>query len=342
LSYEDFIARLNPKVAANLKTAQETQLVKLPLASYRLTNDLNGGIAKGRITLIYGSTSAGKSLLAQQSIAKWQKEGLVCAYVDVEGTWEKNWASRLGVNNDELILIQAKSSGRIEKEITPLLEAEVDVLVIDSISDILPEVFVDKSGAMNEQTDRKQVGAQAKAITALLNGIHYVNKNTAVIIISQTTTFFGQSYVEQVPHGGKKTEFASSQIIRLTSSASPNQQKKGEVFVGDRVFELPVAREVEYLVKKNKLGAPFRANKYMLFYDGPKIGIDYLAEIVDEAVDFGVIKKGGAWFTYNGTQWQGRDNVVKHLEENPDALAEIEGEINMRRTGEISGSDDTE
>lgn len=342
MSYEDFIAKLNPKVAANLKTAQETELVRLPLASYRLTNDLNGGIAKGRIALIYGSTSAGKSLLAQQSIAKWQKQGLVCAYVDVEGTWEKTWATRLGVNNDELILIQAKSSGRIEKEITPLLESEIDVLVIDSISDILPEVFVDKSGEMNAQTDRKQVGAQAKAITALLNGIHYVNKSTAVIIISQTTTFFGQSYVEQIPHGGQKTLFASSQVIRLTSSASPNQQKKGEVYVGEKVFEQPIGREVEYLIKKNKLGAPFRANKYMLYYDGPKIGIDYITEIVDEATDFDVVDKRGAWFYYGEQSWQGRDKFVAYVEDNPEVLELIIKEIHVRRTGELSGSDSTE
>lgn len=337
MSYADFIAKLNPKVAAGLKTAQETELVRLPLASYRLTNDLNGGIAKGRITLIYGSTSAGKSLLAQQSIAKWQKMGLVCAYVDVEGTWEKGWAERLGVNNEELILIQAKSSGRIEKEITPLLESEVDILVIDSISDILPEVFVNKSGEMNEQADRKQVGAQAKAITALLNGIHFINKTTAVVIISQTTTHFGQSYVEQIPHGGKKTEFASSQIIRLTSSASPNQQKKGEVYIGDRVLEVPIGREVEYLVKKNKLGAPFKANKYMLYYDGPKVGIDYTAEIIDDAVDLGVVRKSGAWFYYGEEKWQGRDGMVKYLEENPDALKGIEEELHTIRTGEILG-----
>lgn len=342
MSYQDFISKLNPKVAAQLKTAQETQLVKLPLASYRMTNDLNGGIAKGRIALVYGSTSAGKSLLLQQSIANWQKQGLVCAYVDVEGTWEKKWATRLGVNNDELILIQAKSSGRIENEIRPLLEAEVDVLVIDSISDILPEVFVDKSGEMNEQSDRKQVGAQAKAITALLNGIHFINKSTAVVIISQTTTFFGQSYVEQVPHGGQKTQFACSQIIKLSSSASPNQQKKGEVFIGDKVFELPVAREVEYLVKKNKLGAPFRANKYMLYYDGPKVGIDNIAEIVDDAVDFGVVRKAGAWFYYDDESWQGRDKFVVHLEENPEVLELIIKELNLRRTGELDGSDSPE
>jgi len=337
VSYEDFISKLNPKVAASLKTAQETELVKLPLASYRLTNDLNGGIAKGRITLIYGSTSSGKSLLAQQSIANWQKQGLVCAYVDVEGTWEKSWAERLGVNNEELILIQAKSSGRIEKEIRPLLENEIDVIVIDSISDILPEVFVDKSGEMNEQSERKQVGSQAKAITALLNGIHFLNKSTAVIIISQTTTHFGQSYVEQIPHGGQKTQFASSQIIRLTSSASPNQQKKGEVFIGDKVFELPVGREVEYLVKKNKLGAPFRANKYLMFYDGPKVGIDYTTEIIDDAADLGVVEKRGAWVYYGGQSWQGRDKFVAYVEENPEVLDEIITELHLRRTGEVSG-----
>lgn len=337
MSYENFISKLNPKVAASLKTAQETELVKLPLASHRLTNDLNGGIAKGRVTLIYGNTSSGKSLLAQQSIAKWQKQGLVCAYVDVEGTWEKSWAARLGVNNEELILIQAKSSGRIENEITPLLENEVDVLVIDSISDILPEVFIGKAGEMNEQNDRKQMSSQAKAITSLLNGIHYVNKTTAVILISQTTTYIGQSYVEQIPHGGQKTQFASSQIIRLTSSASPNQQKKGEIFIGDKVFEVPVAREVEYLVKKNKLGAPFRANKYWLFYEGPKVGIDYTAEIIDDATDFGVVDRRGAWVYYNDQSWQGRDKFVAYLEENPDVFDDIVSELHLRRTGELSG-----
>jgi len=337
VSFEDFVSRLNPKVAANLKTARDTKLVKLPLASYRLTNDLGGGIAKGRVTLIYGTTSAGKSLLVQQSIAKWQKMGLSCAYVDVEGTWENSWAERVGIDLDRIALLTGKSSGRIEKEIRPYLEAEVDVLVIDSISDILPEVFVDKSGEMNEQDARKQVGSQAKAITALVNGIHYLNKSTAVILISQTTTHFGQSYVEQIPHGGQKVQFASSQIIRLTTSASPNSQKKGQVFIGDRVLEEPVAREVEYLIKKNKLGAPFKANKYMLYYAGEKIGIDYTAEIIDDAVDLGVVRKSGAWFYYGEEKWQGRDSMVEFLEGNPDVLKEIENELHMIRTGEIVG-----
>lgn len=335
MTYEDFISRLHPKVAAAIKTAENTKVEKLPLASYGLTRDLGGGIAKGRVTLIYGSTSSGKSAVVQESIGKWQDDGQICAYVDVEGTWDKAWAARLGVKNDELILIQAKSSGRIEEEVRPLLQNEIDVLVIDSISDILPEVFVDKNGEMNSQDDRKQIGSQAKAITALINGMHYLNRNTAIILISQTTTFMGQSYVEQVPHGGQKTQFAASQIVRLNSSASPNQQLKGKQHVGDFVFEIPVGREVEYLVKKNKLGSPFKAGKYNFYYAGEKVGIDYLREILADAVNFDIIVKGGVWYTYNGQKMQGMDNVVAFFESNPDELELVKKQIHEFRTGEV-------
>ena len=336
MGYEDFIANLHPKVAAAIKTAESTKLEKLPLASYGLTRDLNGGIAKGRVCLVYGGTSSGKSLLLQESIGKWQKYyGQVGAYFDVEGTWEKNWAARLGVNNEELILVQTKSSGRIEEEVKPLLQNNIDFIVIDSISDILPEVFVDKHGDLNSQDDRKQIGAQAKAITALINGMHYLNQNTAIILISQTTTFMGQSYVEQVPHGGQKTQFASSQIIRLTSSASPNQQIKGKVFVGDMVFEEPIGREVEYLVKKNKLGKPFLAGKYDMYYDGPKVGIDSLKEVLSEATALEIIKQGGAWYTYDDNRFQGMKNVVEFFESNPEELELVKKKIHAVRTGEV-------
>jgi recombination protein RecA len=336
MKYEDYLATLHPKVAAAVKTAQETEVVKLPLASYGLTQALGGGIAKGRVTLIYGSTSSGKSAIVQESIGRlWQPAGLVCAYVDTEGTWDKNWTSRLGVNNEELILIGARSSGRIEKEIRPHLKNKIDVIVIDSISDILPEVFVDKSGEMNEQEDRKQIGSQAKAITALINGIHYLNEDTAIVLISQTTTFMGQSYVEQVPHGGQKTQFASSQIVRLTSSASPNSQIKGKEYVGDFVFEVPVGREVEYLVKKNKLGKPFGSGKYNFFYSGRKVGIDSIGEIIDEAISFDIIKQSGAWFSYGEEKWQGKPRVVEFFEKNDEELELVEKQIHTIKTGEL-------
>ena len=335
MGYSDFIASLDPKTAKRIKTAMETEVIRLPLASYGLTKALNGGVAKGRIALLYGNTSSGKSLLMMQSIGLWQKQGLVCAYVDAEGTYEKEFAARLGVNNDELILIQARSSGRIEAEIKPLLMGKIDVIVIDSISDILPEIFIGKDGSMNDQEDRKQLGAHAKAVTQLVNGIHYLNEETAVVLLSQTTTEIAQTYVKQVPHGGKKTLFASSQIVKLTSSNTENQQIKGDIYVGDLIFETSIGRKVDALVEKNKLGPQHRKCSYDMYYDGPSVGIDSIGEVVDEAMKYQVIEKSGAWFKYDGNSYQGRDRVVDFFKENAEELERLKKQIHLVETGEI-------
>lgn len=333
---EEFRSRLDPKTAKRIKTAQETEIERLPLVSYGMTKALGGGIAKGRITVVYGNQSAGKSLVFQDTIGKiWQPAGLVCAYVDTEGAYDKEWGARLGINNDELILIESKSSGRIEEEIVPLLRAEVDVIIIDSISDIMPEAFIGKDGQMNAQQDRKQLGAHAKAITALINGILYENKNTAIVLISQTTTEIQQTYVKQIPHGGKKTLFAASQIVKLTSSNTDAKQIKGEHWVGDMVFEEPIGRHVEGVVEKNKLGKQSSAFEYDMYYGGKNVGIDTLAEIIDEAIKYDVIVKGGAWFNFGDKKWQGRPAVVQHFKDNPDDLEMVKREITLRETGEI-------
>ena len=335
MNFEDFIAGLDPKTARRIKTAQETEVIKLPLASYGMTKALNGGIAKGRITLLYGNSSSGKSLVMMQSVGVWQKQGLVCAWVDAEGAYEKEWADRLGIDNSQLILIQSKSSGKIEDEIRPLLEAKIDVLVIDSISDIMPEIFIGKDGTLNAQADRKQIGAHAKAITALVNGILYSNEETAVVLISQTTTQIEQTYVKQVPHGGKKIQFAASQIIKLTSSNTDAKQIKGDVIVGEMIFQQPIGRKVDVLIEKNKLGPQHRVCEYDMYYAGHTPGIDNIGEVVDEAIRYDVIVKGGAWFTYNTTKLNGRPAVVEFFKDNHNTLEVVKGEIHLRETGEI-------
>jgi recombination protein RecA len=335
MGFEDFLSRLDPKTAKRIKTAQETEVVFLPTASHGLNKILNGGVAKGRICLVYGNQSAGKSMLFQQSVGKWQKEGLVCAWVDTEGAWDKNWAAKLGVNNDELILVQSKSSGRIEKEIAPYLENHIDVIVIDSISDIMPEAFIGKDGSLNDQEDRKQIGAHAKAITALINGILYRNEDTAIVLLSQTTTFLGQTYVQQVPHGGKKALFAASQIVKLTSSNTDAKQIKGNVYVGDLVLQKPIGRTVDAFCEKNKLGSQHGTCEYDIYYGGESVGIDYVGEVIKEAVEYAVINKAGAWFKWNGQQWQGEENTTKHFKEHGDDLDKLLNDIRMVETGEV-------
>lgn len=333
MTYNDFISRLNPKVASAIRTAEEVEVERLEVASYGLTRALGGGIAKGRMSLVYGSTSGGKSALMIQSIGNWQRQGLVCGYIDVEGTYDKDWGARLGVNNKELILQGSRSSGKIEKEALPLIENEIDVLVLDSISDVLPEVFLGKDGAMNDQSDRKQIGSQAKAITALVNGFHYANKSTAIVLLSQTTTSINATYVEQVPHGGEKVKFASSQIVRLNSSPSPNAQIMGNIHVGDSIINIPVARKVDFVVRKNKLGVPFGSGEYVFTYAGDRVGIDQAGEVIDVATSYGIVEKGGAWYNYNGSKWQGKPNFAEQLNNEPGMLQELKQAISDKEAG---------
>ena len=325
MSLETFLATLDPKTAARVKTAENTEITRLPLASYGMNEACGGGIGKGHFTLIYGNQSAGKTIVVLESIAMWQKMGLICAYVDTEGVFDKEWAKRLGVDTENLILIQARASGEIERRLRPLMAAKIDVVAIDSISEIMPDAFIDsKTGELNDQENRKQMGAHAKAITALVHGLGYMNdqndRSTAIILTSQTTTEIGQTYVKQIPHGGKKVLFAASQIIKITSSNTEAKQKKGKMRVGTKVFETLIGRTVDVVVEKNKLGKQWTTCSYDIYYAGDDVGIDRVGEVVDEAVRFEVIKKGGAWFTYAEQQFQGRDNLVKFFKGEPEQL----------------------
>lgn len=335
MAFEDFLSKLDPKTAKRLKVAQEVELIKYPLVSTGLTTALGGGIGAGRITLVYGNTSSGKSVLMMQTIGLMQKAGKVCVWVDVEGTYEKGFGARLGINNDELILIQKKSFGAITDQILPLIRAGVDMIVVDSISDALPEVFVDKDGEAVEFDKMKQLGAHAKSCTMMVNAIHYENEVTAVVLISQTTTKIESTYVKQVPHGGQKVPFASSQIIKLTSSNTEGQQIMGNSYIGDLIIEAPIGRKVEYYVEKNKLGPQSRKGKYDLYYDGDFVGIDAVGEIVDTAEALGIVTKKGAWYTVEDKQFQGRPKVIATLREDEALLKTLKNKVNTVLTGEI-------
>lgn len=329
----EFLAHLDPKLAKKIKKASEVESILMPLASRGLTRALGGGIGKGRMTLLYGNTSSGKSLLMLQSIGRWQREGLICAYVDAEGTFSNEFAERLGVNTDELILIQKKSFGAVTDEVVPLLQAGIDVLVIDSISLMLPEVFVDNDGGVAEFDKMKQIGAHAKSTSIMINALHYANVKTAIVVISQTTTQINQTYVKQVPHGGVKLPFACTQIIKLTSSATEANQIKGQVFQGNKVVELPIGRPVAAVVEKNKLGPQSREASYELYYDGPFIGVDTIGELVTLAEATGAVRKSGAWYYFDDRQWQGRKAFVKAVKDDADLEAAVEQELTLALNG---------
>lgn len=328
MSLDEFLSTLPPAFAKQVKRASEVETHRLPLISKKLTRDLGGGIAKGRITLIHGDTSAGKTAMVLQSIAQWQKMGLYCAFIDVEGTFNKEWAEALGVDTDNMIIQQtSKSSGKVEKALIPFVRGNIDVLVVDSISDIAPEAFVDDEGELKEQDSRKQIGAHAKAITALLNAIHYYNDSTAVILISQDTTKLANTYVEMVPHGGKKTMFNSSQIIRLTSPAGTHNRINGTVMVAGNPVTKPIGRKVSYEIKKNKLGPPFGTGEWHFYFDGDKVGVDKSQELLTLALTDGVVRKAGAWYYYRDKQFQGEKKFCAELSSNTELFDDIAKDI---------------
>lgn len=323
-SFEDFMSRLSPKDAREIKTAAQSKIEKIPLASRRLTRVMRGGIARGQITTIYGNFSAGKTMLALQSIAEWQKMGLVCGFIDVEGTLDGDFARRLGVDVDKLVVDGSRVGRKVGETCSKWINAGIDVIAIDSISAIMPDAFVDeKNGNLDEK--RIQIGAHAKTIKNLIHGIHYENKNTAIILLSQTTSEIGQTYVKQIPHGGKRVGFDSISMIRLTSSATDAQkQRKGLVQVGDVLEEMNCGREVEAFLEKNKAGPQHRGVKYDIYYDGDFVGIDSAGELADMCIDVGIINKSSAWFKYEGRQWQGRLNLIKSIREDPALAEELE------------------
>lgn len=334
---EEFLAKLDPKVAKNVRTAAGVRPRRFPLASEGLTRLLGGGIPSGRVTTCYGNYSSGKTLLFQESIGKlWQPQGLKCAWLDIERSWDDQWAEKLGIDNNNIWLSQPKNSADVERATRMYIDGGIDVVVIDSISDIMPSVFYDEKGGLNEQEKRKQTGAQAKAITALINGIHAVNEETAIVLISQTTTSINQTYVEQIPHGGKKTEFGSSIMIKLTSSNSEGQTIKEKIQVGDRLVEKVVGRKVDALLKKSKQGNQFASCKYNVYFKGPHVGIDRVGELVEYGVEVGALS-GTNWLTLNSTgeKWNGKPETAKAFRDKPELVERLKKDIHMLETGEV-------
>lgn len=324
----DFLAKLNPVIARQIKTAEKAKVERIPLASIGLTNALNGGIPKGRFNLIYGNTGSGKSLLALQSIGIWQKMGLVCALFDIEGTYDEAFGARLGIDNTQLILNRSRSFGKVTDEANILLRAGIDVIVFDSISDAIAEIFISADNEIVEFDKTKQIGSHAKSCTSMLNSLHYSQQDhTTIVLISQTTTEIGNTYTKQVPHGGKKMQFIPSTIIKLTSENNQNDQLKGEVVIGDQVSSAAIGKNVNVIVEKSKTGGHQRTTKYRVYYDGADVGIDRINELVKLSVLVGVTRKSGAWYYWGLEKWQGEPLFTEWLKENSEMIEKLRLEI---------------
>jgi recombination protein RecA len=322
VNVDEVLAQLNPKLRHSISTGEGIVIEKQATPSYGLNRALGGGLPYGRQVLVWGSKSSAKSSLCLQIIGMAQKEGKVCAWIDAEMSYSEDWARILGVDTQNLIYSTARTINDMVDVGTDLMQAGADIIVVDSISALLPAIYFEKDGTELKQLENtKQIGAEAKDMTGAVKMLNYANnrtKPTLLILISQARNNITAMYTSQQPTGGMATKFYSSTIIKLFSSESDNQAIKGKIHVGDKIIEEKLGRKVRWDLQFSKTSPAFQSGEYDFYFRGDEIGIDGVADLVDTAEMLGYIERAGAWYTLEGERFQGRDKLVLGVKENLD------------------------
>jgi recombination protein RecA len=315
---EEILAKLDPKTRQRVQMATSVDVQKQQTPSIGLNLALKGGFGYGRQILVWGNKSAGKSSFCLQMIADAQKNGKTCAWIDSEASYSADWAEKLGVNSKELIYSSAKSINDMVDVAVQLMNAGVDIIVVDSISALLPAIYFEKDGnELKDLQDTKQIGAEAKDMTHAVKMLNYSNKNTLLVLISQQRNQFGSMHASHIPTGGMAVKFFSSTIIKLWASEAEANAIKSGVQVGDKIIEQKVGRPVNWIIDYNKLGPPNLSGQYDFYYQGSHVGVDGIGEVLDTAEMMGIVQRGGSWYTVEEERFQGRAKTVDYLRENP-------------------------
>jgi len=324
---EEILSQLDPKLRKKITSASGIEIHKQKTPSIGLNNALKGGLGYGRQILIWGNKSAGKSSFCLQMIGEAQKEGKTCAWIDAEQSFDPEWAKKLGADPETLIYSQARTINDMVDVATQLMSAGADIIVVDSISALLPAIYFEKDSTELKQLENtKQIGAEARDMTNAVKMLNYANnqtKQTLLILISQQRNQIGAMYVSHAPTGGHAVKFFSSTIVKLWSSESENQAIKDKIVTGDKLIEKKIGRSVTWNVDFNKTGPAFISGQYDFYFDGDNIGVDNIAELVDVAEQMGKIEKGGAWYTVLGERFQGRARVIEWLRQNPSKVDDL-------------------
>jgi recombination protein RecA len=267
-----------------------------------------GGLPRGRIVEIYGPESSGKTTLTLSVIAEAQRMGATCAFVDAEHALDPDYAGKLGVNVDDLLVSQP-DTGEQALEITDMLVRSnaIDVIIVDSVAALVPKAEIE--GEMGDM----HVGLQARLMSQALRKItgNIKNANCLVIFINQIRMKIGVMFGSpETTTGGNALKFYAS--VRL------DIRRTGAVKEGDEV----VGSETRVKVVKNKVAPPFRQAEFQILYGK---GIYRNGEIIDLGVQLGLLEKSGAWYSYQGNKiGQGKANSAKYLEDNPEVAKTIE------------------
>jgi len=277
-----------------------------------------GGVPKGRVIEIYGPESSGKTTLATHIIAEAQKKGGIAAFIDAEHAFDKNYAKKLGVDVDNLLISQP-DNGEQALEIADNLirSGAIDVIVIDSVAALVPKAEIE--GEMGDSKMGLQARLMSQALRKLTGTI--AKTGCCCIFINQLREKIGVMFGNpETTTGGNALKFYAS--VRLDIRRT-SQIKDSDEVSGNRV---------KVKIVKNKVAPPFRIAEFDIMFGE---GISKVGEIIDLGVDFNIIKKAGSWFSYGETKLgQGRDAVKQLLLDNPELSEEIEAKIRAEVTGD--------
>jgi len=270
-----------------------------------------GGFPRGRVIEIYGPEASGKTTLAIHAIAEAQKNGGIAAIIDAEHTFDRNYAEKLGVDVENLLISQP-DNGEQALEITDNLirSGALDIIVIDSVAALTPKAEIE--GEMGDSKMELQARLMSQALRKLTANIS--KTNTSCVFINQLREKIGVMFGNpETTTGGNALKFYAS--VRLDIRRT-NQLKEGEEIIGNRT---------RVKIVKNKLAPPFKKADFDILYGE---GISQLGEIVDLGVDFDIIRKSGSWFSYGETKLgQGRDAVKQIIRDNPELYDELKMKI---------------
>ncbi|TWO86712.1 recombinase RecA [TM7 phylum sp. oral taxon 346] len=284
-----------------------------PSGTLSLDLALGGGYPRGRIIEIYGPESSGKTTLALHAVAEIQKAGGTAAFIDAEHALDPQYAGRLGVNINDLLVSQPDNGEQALEIVETLVRSNaVDVIVLDSVAALVPQAEID--GDMGDSLPGLQARLMSQALRKL-TGI--INKSKAtVIFINQIRMKIGVMFGNpETTTGGNALKFYASQRLDIRRIG---QIKQGDDVIGNRV---------RVKIVKNKIAPPFRQAEFDIMYNE---GISTTGDVLDLAVMHDIVQKSGAFYKYNDeTIGQGREAAKKYLKDNPDKLAEIDSKVHQ-------------
>jgi len=285
------------------------KFTRIPFGIPALDKLTGGGIPKKRMTLLYGPTNAGKSYLASQVVARAQEAGGTAAWIDTELSWDIDWSAKCGIDVENILVSQPSSGEKALETVRKLMDAKVDVIVLDSIAGLVPEAV------MEEGFDYNPIAWQARFVnTSLPRILAHLKEGSAFVAINQVRSSMGPVALDAMP-GGMAQTFFSHFLLQV--------RRKGWIEEGKAKEK--VGFDMEVRLRKTKVGGENWKSAIIPFrVEG---GIDVTESFIREALEVGIITKAGPWYSYKDAKVMGMNGLKKHFLENSVALDALKNEV---------------